>query len=282
MDCIYGQAYYKFSETINAVASLRPSIRRNLTRPWDLAFAWLTEEPSTHHKAMPKSILLAILSVALLWGWAVEAAIFGMTWAGLLRIGESLNATRADLILPDDAAPGFDHALLQIRSPKTRGRAARHQCARIDPRDIIALLCAISGPLPPSAKLWPFSDGVLRRRFRTIQARLGLQDSNGPLFDLASLRPGGATWMLESTENAELVRRRGRWLSARVMEIYLQEVTAATFVPRLPSDVRAAVEQLAQAFSAILQTAIFEVLYPSEGMVLYYMFLGRPTARAWD
>ena len=70
---------------------------------------------------------------------------------------------------------------------------------------------------------------------RTIQARLGLQDSNGPLFDLASLRPGGATWMLESTENAELVRRRGRWLSARVMEIYLQEVTAATFVPRLPA-----------------------------------------------
>ena len=139
---------------------------------------------------MPKSILLAILSVALLWGWAVEAEIFGMTWAGLLRIGESLNATRADLILPDDAAPGFDHALLQIRSPKTRGRAARHQCARIDPRDIIALLCAILGPLPPSAKLWPFSDGVLRRRFRTIQARLGLQDSNGPLLE-SELPPGG-------------------------------------------------------------------------------------------
>ena len=52
---------------------------------------------------MPKS-MLAILSVALLWGWAVEEEIFGMTWAGLLRIGESLNATRADLILPDDAA----------------------------------------------------------------------------------------------------------------------------------------------------------------------------------
>eukprot|EP00439_Symbiodinium_sp_Y106_P007625 s5037_g1.t1 len=259
-----GQAYYKFSETINAVASLRPSIRRSLTRPWDLAFAWLTEEPSIHHRAMPKSILLAIMSVALLWGWPVEAAIFGMSWAGLLRIGETLNAVRADLILPDDAAPGFAHALLQIRSPKTRGRAARHQAARIDPADIICLLCAVLGPLPPSAKLWPFSDGVLRRRFRAIQTRLGLQDRNGPLFDLASLRPGGATWMLERTENAELVRRRGRWLSGRVMEIYLQEVTAATFVARLPKDVRNSVEQLEQSFAAILQKADVTETYLDE------------------
>ena len=70
-----GQAYYKFSETINAVASLRPSIRRSLTRPWDLAFAWLTEEPTIRHK-------LAVMSVALLWGWAAEAAVFGLTWTG--------------------------------------------------------------------------------------------------------------------------------------------------------------------------------------------------------
>ena len=277
-----GQAYYKFSETINAVASLRPSIRRSLTRPWDLAFAWLTEEPSIHHRAMPKSILLAIMSVALLWGWPVEAAIFGMSWAGLLRIGETLNAVRADLILPDDAAPGFGHALLQIRSPKTRGRAARHQAARIDPADIICLLCAVLGPLPPSAKLWPFSDGVLRRRFRAIQTRLGLQDRNGPLFDLASLRPGGATWMLERTENAELVRRRGRWLSGRVMEIYLQEVTAATFVARLPKDVRNSVEQLEQSFAAILQKAVFLESSYIPRKAWYHMFLGRSTARAGD
>ena len=78
----FGQAYYKFFETSNAVASLRPSVRRWLARPWDLAFAWLAEEPSIHHKAMPKSILLAVMSFALLWGWAVEAAIFGLAWTG--------------------------------------------------------------------------------------------------------------------------------------------------------------------------------------------------------
>ena len=275
-----GQAYYKYSETINAIASLRPSIRRSLSRPWDLAFAWLTEEPSIHHRAMPKSILLAVMSVALLWGWATEAAIFGLTWTGLLRIGETLNAVRSDLVLPDDAAPGTLYALLQIRAPKTRGRSARHQAARIDPSDIVRLLAVVFGPLSPGAKLWPFSDGVLRRRLRAILQRLCLVDDAGPAFDLASLRPGGATWLLQETENAEMVRRRGRWLSGRVMEIYLQEVTAITYVPRLPSEARAAVESLALGFSGILEQALFFEKASIPRKAWYYLFAGRSTALA--
>ena len=275
-----GQAYYKYSETINAVANLRPSIRRSLSRPWDLAFAWLTEEPSIHHRAMPKSILLAVMSVALLWGWATEAAIFGLTWAGLLRIGETLNAVRSDLVLPDDAAPGTFYALLQIRAPKTRGRSARHQAARIDPSDIVKLLAAVFGPLPPGAKLWPFSDGVLRRRLRAILQRLSLSDDAGPAFDLASLRPGGATRLLQETENAELVRRRGRWLSGRVMEIYLQEVTAITYVPRLPGEARAVIESLALNFAWILEKALFFEESSIPRKAWYYLFSGRSTALA--
>ena len=42
---------------------------------------------------------------------------------------------------------------------------------------------------------------------------------------------GGATWFLLPTEDAEMLRRRGRWLSSRVMEIYLQEVTSLQFFP---------------------------------------------------
>eukprot|EP00439_Symbiodinium_sp_Y106_P062726 s1976_g9.t1 len=273
-----GQAYYKFSETINSIASLRPPIRRCLTRPWDLAFAWLTEEPPTHHQAMPKGVLLAVLSVALLWGWATEAAVIALTWAGLLRIGETLAATRKDLVLPDDAAPGTCHILLQIKQPKTRGRAARHQAARIDPIDVVSLVSTVLGSLPSAAKLWPFSDGVLRRRLRAILLRLGLHEKGTPVFDLASLRPGGATWMLQATENAELVRRRGRWLSGRVMEIYLQEVVAVTFLPRLPPTTRASVEQLAADFPWILQRALFFERSSIPRRTWYFLFAGQPTS----
>ena len=253
-----GQAYYKYSETINAVASLRPALRRTLTHAWDLAYAWLTEEPHIHHRALPKSVLLAVLSVALVWGWATEAALFGLAWAGLLRFGEIFTATRGDLVLPDDAAPGTDFILLQIKQPKTRGRAARHQAARVDPQDLVLLISSILGPLPRSAKLWPFSDGVLRRRLKTILHRLGLEHpGEKSVFDLASFRPGGATWMLHLTENPELVRRGGRWLSSRVMGIYLQEIVTTTFVPQLQGSVRTLIQQLAIGFPLVLKLALF-------------------------
>ncbi|CAE7306808.1 unnamed protein product [Symbiodinium necroappetens] len=252
-----GQPYYKYSETINAVAALKPSIRRSLTYAWDLAFAWLTEAPHCHHKAMPLGILLAVLSAALAWGWAAEAALFGLAWAGLLRPGEVLSARRIDLIPPRDAAPGTKHALLVIRNPKTRGRAARHQSARVDPANVIELLDAVFGKLPGHALLWPQSGATLRRRLEQIQERLGLVEAGKPAFDLSSFRPGGATWALNATENSELVRRRGRWLSLRVMDIYLQEVVAITYLPSLEPSTRECVDSLASQFTAILQRVIF-------------------------
>ena len=124
--------------------------------------------------ALPKGVLLACLTTALLWGWLSESALFGLCWAGVLRPGEALSATRSDLILPRDAAPGTDYALLQIRTPKTRGRSARHQAARVDPPDIVELLDIAFADLQPHKKLWPLSDGAFRRRLATVQTRLQL------------------------------------------------------------------------------------------------------------
>ena len=56
--------------------------------------------------------------------------------------------------------------------------------------------------------------------------------------DLGSLRAGGATWWLQVSEDRELTRRRGRWLTTRVMEIYVQELNAVKFLPKLPCRVR--------------------------------------------
>ncbi|OLP77151.1 hypothetical protein AK812_SmicGene42825 [Symbiodinium microadriaticum] len=253
-----GSPYYRYSETRNGVGAARPGIRRSLSSAWDLAFAWLAEEPHAHHRALPRGVLLAIVSASLAWGWLREAALFMLAWAGLLRIGEAIAATRRDLILPSDAAPGTTFALLQIRSPKTRGRAAKHQASHIDPPDVIHLLELAFGPLRPSARLWPMSSGALRRRFRLLQARFGLVNSDGsPHFDLSSFRPGGATWMLHCTENPDLVRRRGRWLSLRVMEIYLQEVEAITYLPSLSTEQRDFLKLMAEAFPVFLQKATF-------------------------
>lgn len=57
--------------------------------------------------------------------------------------------------------------------------------------------------------------------------------------------------MLQQFEDSELVRRRGRWVSNKVLEIYLQEVSTATFHTRLSVSSRVKVEKLASSFTVI-------------------------------
>ena len=88
--------------------------------------------------------------------------------------------------------------------------------------------------------------------------RLGIPTARNharPL-DLGSFRPGGATHILQLTEDSEFVRRTGRWVSAKVMEIYLQEIAAVTFYPNLPAQVREKVMIYAQSFSFILEQSL--------------------------
>ena len=63
-----GKAYGIDAETINSVSVERPLIRRQLTSAWDLAFAWLIDEPHSHHPAMPLSVMAAMVLTALYWG----------------------------------------------------------------------------------------------------------------------------------------------------------------------------------------------------------------------
>ena len=266
-----GKAYGQYSETINGIAMMRPIIKKQLASAWDVAFAWLVDEPHQHNPALPVSVLLAMLTIALTWGWPCEAAVISLCWAGILRVGEALQATRADLILPEDQAPGFSFALLRIKEPKTRGRHARHQAARIDQSDVVALLSAVYGPMAPSEALWPYSAATLRKRFSALLGALSLPtEKKGEIqpFTLGSLRPGGATFLLHASESSELVRRRGRWLSSRVMEIYLQEVLACTYVKKLDPKVRERIDSLSLGFAGILNH------------VLYFLKFGVPS-KTW-
>ena len=275
-----GKAYGIFAETINSVAAARPQIRKQLTGAWDYAFSWLADEPFSHHPALPASVLLALMSVALLWGWRTEAAILGLTWSGILRIGETLQAKREDLVLPRDAAPGVHYALLKIREPKTRGRHAKHQAARVDPEDIVLLLDLAFSHFASTEKLWQLSGATLRRRFGDLMRALNLPEgAMGCLkpFDLSSLRPGGASHLLAACEDSEVVRSRGRWATVKTMEIYLQEVLYITYIERLPTSTKEIIRVAAATFQELLRKAkhLTECNVPCS--VLYQLLKGR-----WD
>lgn len=60
--------YRDFTETINAVYHDR-TLRRLLAPAWDLAGLWRAMEPPEHRMAMPRLALVAMVSLALAWGW---------------------------------------------------------------------------------------------------------------------------------------------------------------------------------------------------------------------
>ena len=253
-----GWPYYWFSETINMVSSEFPIVRRSLQQAWDLALAWQREEPPTHHSALPWQVLAAVLSVAITWGWTRVAGVIALAWGGLARIGEVLAAKRKHLVLPEDTGDDGKAVYLSVMEPKTRFRAARHQCLKVDQPQLVRMICLAFGGLGPEEKLWLMSPSTMRARFDKLLTALKLTRSLVPGvkdFDLGSLRAGGATWMMQVTESPDLVRRRGRWISNRVMEIYVQEISALMYLPRLPSDIKEHIYLWANSLNSCLDAA---------------------------
>ena len=187
------------------------------------------------------------VSVCLTWGWLDMAGMMALSWGALLQVGEFTQATRADLLLPVNTGFTNQFALLALKEPKTRFTIARHQTAKLDIPDLSHIDHIAFSRLQPSQKLWPRSGQTLRNRFQAIMSELGITPEtrlNGKGLDLASLRPGGATWLIQTTENGELTRRRGRWVKQRVVGIYIQEVSCFQFLATLSESSRSKVLQL--------------------------------------
>ena len=90
-----GRPYNYYTDTVNALSSRHPKLRRLLQPAWDVAFQWQRYEPHIHHQAMPWQVLLAFLTSALLWGWLEVASVLALARGGLARIGEIFAASRS-------------------------------------------------------------------------------------------------------------------------------------------------------------------------------------------
>ena len=254
----WGRPMNHFVETINALTSLRPALRRNLQAPWDLAFNWSKMEPNVHHIAAPFQVIMAMIAVCLMWGWLPLAGAIAMMWGALLRPGELVTALKWQLTLPSDLEETIAFGILSITEPKTRFSAARHQAARLDIPDLLEVVEMAYGGMQNSQRLWPYSGQTMRVRFKDVLRAIGLptekRDGLKPL-DLGSLRAGGATWLLQATESGELVRRRGRWVSQKVMDLYIQEVSSLQYLNHLSPSIKQHVLTFARAFPGVLEKA---------------------------
>ena len=122
---------------------------------------------------MPWQVLLACLSTCLVWGWFDVAGMLTLTWGGLLRVGEFTGALRRDLLLPHDTNYTNTFALLALKEPKTRFTAARHQCAKLDIADLLAVVHLAFSKLKPTQRPWSKSGQMLRLRFKHVLKGIG-------------------------------------------------------------------------------------------------------------
>lgn len=99
-----------------------------LQQAWDLACAWVRQEPPSHHVALPWQALLSMIACAFYWGWLRGAGILALSWGCLTRIGEAFAATPKQLVLPRDIEYTAEFVLRQIdeqkKSSVPRGREA--------------------------------------------------------------------------------------------------------------------------------------------------------------
>lgn len=78
--------------------------------------------------------------------------------------------------------------------------------------------------------------------------------------------------MLRKTESAEVVRRRGRWLSVKTLEIYLQEVQVSTYLERVKPDAKVLIELRSGGFAPTLDRCIDFLQCGVPPNIWYYLF----------
>ena len=157
-----------------------------------------------------------------------------------------VNALRTELLLPRDSAN-----FVLLREPKSR-----FTYAKVDSQDLVAIVDLTFRELKPHNRLWPCSSQTLRSRFKSVLSALGLPTMStlgNKCLDMGSLRSGCATFIILTTENGELCRRRGRWANFKMMEVYVQECMALQYTTKIPNDTREHVVYLAGAFQMTLE-----------------------------
>ena len=137
-----------------------------------------------------------------------------MYYAGAGRVPQR------SLLQPGEVSSGLLNFCSLLAPPSSCARAH----VRIDDPLITDSLTSVFGNMPAEQPLCPLSRSAFRSRFRALGKGMGLPEISPP----APPRSSVATFLFEVT-----VARRGRWMSQKTTNIYLQEVQVASDFPRL-------------------------------------------------
>ena len=251
-----GAPRYLYVDTINGVLVDYDVWRMHMPAAWKVSRRWQEQVPGRSRAIVPRVLLMAMVSLALLWNWPFFAANTALGFCGILHPAEFLENRRDSLILPSDALYSADDAYLFIEDPKTQ-RFARHQHARVGDPSVIALLETTFKGAEPAARLWPFSKHSYRKCWDAVLQHLGvphLTRDGGPT--PGSLRGSGATDLYMQRMELTKIQWLGRWRRLQTLEYYLQEVAAKSLLPRLSPQSRQLVSLFSDAAASLVASYV--------------------------
>ncbi|CAE7704626.1 PUX7 [Symbiodinium sp. CCMP2592] len=179
---------------------------------------------------LPQDGEAAMVSIALSWQWPRFGLLLLIAFYGIMRIGEVLQLTRAELVLPSDLlSDKIDQLYVKVSAPKTR--------------------------LPATEKLFPLCAQSFRRRWDSILQQLQVPTSLK--ITPASVRGGGAVFAYQSGVGvADLVwRMNSLFLAAGFFVVIPLGSRLLQEIPKLISGPRTAAKKCAEPPDVNIQQA---------------------------
>ena len=219
---------------------------------WDRIKRWEVIEPPRHRVPLPCSVLQAMVTLSIFWGWKRFACTLCLAFFGITRPGEVLRARRLELVLPVDLMSSeTSKAFLQVSEPKSRRRSAgRIQHASIENVQVVGFATKVFGQIPESDFLYPISAGSFRRRWDKVAEFLGIHKTLK--LTPGSLRSGGAVYAYRQGQELQKILWRMRLRQLQTLENYLQEVATDAFLHKLSPSTKRKVLLLSELFSPTL------------------------------
>ena len=143
---LYGDFLFRSGATLSAFRRLVafalrkfPDFKVRSTICWDFITKWEALEPLVHRLPFPWPVCKAMAALALGWKWFRFALVLLIAFWGILRVGEVLRATRADLVLPSDLlSDKLARLYLRVREPKSKRRGGgKEQHATVQDLELV-------------------------------------------------------------------------------------------------------------------------------------------------
>ena len=229
-------------------------VRFALGPAWDVCSRWEVLEPIQHRPPLPEPVVKAMASLGISWGWHRWTAVLLVAFYSASRVGEVLRAMRGALLTPDDLLSEHQVMFLRVDSPKTRTRGAKIQYVSVYDPAVISYASFVWKDLNPTERLFPLTAGAFRSRWDAILRHL--QVGKEHRLTPGSLRAGGAVALHRAGVAIPELLWRMRLRHQQTLAFYLQETTASSILPSLPSSVRENIRLLQVAFQLILSALL--------------------------